>query len=43
MSAVNASGVGAALAAPLLQAAAWIAGLCLVFGTLTVSVYRRRG
>lgn len=35
--------LGGPVATPLLQAAAWIAGLCLVFGTLTVRVYRRRG
>jgi ABC transporter DrrB family efflux protein len=34
--------LGGAVATPALQAAAWIAGLCIVFGTLTVSRYRRR-
>lgn len=35
--------LGGPVATPLLQSAVWIAGLCLVFGTLTVSRYRRRG
>lgn len=35
--------LGGPVATPLLQSAAWIAGLSLVFGTLTVNAYRRRG
>ncbi len=34
--------LGGPVATPVLQAAAWIVGLCVVFGTLTVSRYRRR-
>jgi ABC transporter DrrB family efflux protein len=34
--------LGGPVAIPVLQAAAWIVGLCLVFGTLTVGRYRRR-
>ena len=34
--------LGGPVATPLLQAAAWMAGLCLVFGTLTVRRYRTR-
>ncbi len=34
--------LGGPVATPVLQAAAWIVGLCGVFGTLTVSRYRRR-
>jgi ABC transporter DrrB family efflux protein len=34
--------LGGPVATPALQAAAWVAGLCVVFGTLTVSRYRRR-
>jgi ABC transporter DrrB family efflux protein len=34
--------LGGPLATPVLQAAAWIVGLSVVFGTLTVSRYRRR-
>jgi ABC transporter DrrB family efflux protein len=34
--------LGGPVATPVLQAAAWIVGLCAVFGTLTVSRYRRR-
>jgi ABC transporter DrrB family efflux protein len=34
--------LGGPVATPALQAAAWIVGLCVVFGTLTVSRYRRR-
>ena len=34
--------LGGPVAIPVLQSAAWIDGLCLVFGTLTVSCYRRR-
>jgi hypothetical protein len=30
------------VATPVLQSAAWIAGLSVVFGALTVSLYRRR-
>ncbi len=33
---------GGPVATPVLQSAAWIAGLCVVFGSLTVSRYRRR-
>ncbi len=34
--------LGGPVATPVLQSAAWIVGLCLIFGTLTVSRYRRR-
>lgn len=34
--------LGGPVAVPVLQAAAWIAGLSLVFGALTVSRYRKR-
>ncbi len=34
--------LGGPVAAPVLQSAAWIVGMCVVFGTLTVSRYRRR-
>ena len=34
--------LGGPVATPVLQSAAWIAALCLVFGTLTVTAYRRR-
>jgi ABC transporter DrrB family efflux protein len=34
--------LGGAVAVPVLQAAAWIAGLSAVFGALTVSRYRKR-
>jgi ABC transporter DrrB family efflux protein len=34
--------LGGPVATPVLQAAAWIVGLSVVFGTLTVSRYRRR-
>jgi ABC transporter DrrB family efflux protein len=34
--------LGGSVATPVLQSAAWIAGLSVVFGTLTVSRYRRR-
>jgi ABC transporter DrrB family efflux protein len=34
--------LGGPVATPVLQAAAWIVGLCAVFGTLTVRRYRRR-
>jgi oleandomycin transport system permease protein len=34
--------LGGAVAIPVLQAAAWIVGLSLVFGALTVARYRRR-
>jgi ABC transporter DrrB family efflux protein len=34
--------LGGPVATPVLQAGAWIVGLCVVFGTLTVSRYRRR-
>jgi oleandomycin transport system permease protein len=34
--------LGGPVAIPVTQAAAWIAGLSLVFGALTVSLYRRR-
>jgi ABC transporter DrrB family efflux protein len=34
--------LGGSVATPVLQAAAWVVGLCVVFGTLTVSRYRRR-
>jgi ABC transporter DrrB family efflux protein len=35
--------LGGPVATPVLQSAAWILALCLVFGSLTVSRYRRRG
>jgi oleandomycin transport system permease protein len=34
--------LGGPVATPIFQAAAWIVGICLVFGGLTVSRYRRR-
>jgi ABC transporter DrrB family efflux protein len=34
--------LGGPVATPVLQAGAWIVALCVVFGTLTVSRYRRR-
>jgi ABC transporter DrrB family efflux protein len=34
--------LGGPVATPVLQSAAWIVGLCVAFGTLTVSRYRRR-
>ncbi len=34
--------LGGPVATPALQAGAWIVGLCVVFGTLTVGRYRRR-
>jgi hypothetical protein len=34
--------LGGPVATPVLLSAAWIVGLCLIFGTLTVSRYRRR-
>jgi ABC transporter DrrB family efflux protein len=34
--------LGGPVATPVLQSAAWVVGLCLIFGTLTVSRYRRR-
>ncbi len=34
--------LGGPVAAPVLQSAGWIVGMCVVFGTLTVSRYRRR-
>ena len=34
--------LGGPVATPVLQAAGWIVALCVVFGTLTVSRYRRR-
>jgi len=34
--------LGGAVATPVLQGLAWIAGMSLVFGALTVSLYRRR-
>jgi ABC transporter DrrB family efflux protein len=34
--------LGGPVGTPVVQSAAWIAALCLVFGTLTVSRYRRR-
>jgi ABC transporter DrrB family efflux protein len=34
--------LGGPVAAPVTQSAAWIAGICLVFGSLTIARYRRR-
>ncbi len=34
--------LGGPVATPVLQSAAWILGLCLTFGALTVGLYRRR-
>jgi oleandomycin transport system permease protein len=34
--------LGGAVATPVIQALAWIVGISLVFGALTVSRYRRR-
>jgi ABC-2 type transport system permease protein len=34
--------LGGPVATPVLQSAAWIVGLSVVFGTLTVNRYRRR-
>ena len=34
--------LGGPVATPVLQSAAWILGLCVVFGSLTVLLYRRR-
>jgi ABC transporter DrrB family efflux protein len=34
--------LGGPVATPVLQSAAWIVGMCVVFGALTVRLYRRR-
>jgi ABC-2 type transport system permease protein len=34
--------LGGAVATPVLESAAWIVGMSVVFGALTVRLYRRR-